>query len=128
MQETPGRSPGPPRRGCRGGRKPSAWQAVFSPFRDSTAPLTAVRSPSGRVSARDANPGHDAFEEIVWLGAHHQVAIGNDVRRDTVDHQLLRLLASRVQVIAVAIGADRRFHSWYIDAGSPGDVAQHVRV
>jgi len=45
----------------------------------------------------------DAFEQIIGLRTHHKVAVGDDVGRDSADHQVFGFGAAGVQVIAEPI-------------------------
>src|ERR1700682_27505 len=103
------------------------------PFWFRNEPGPATRPPGPQPSARrlrgrgaafaDADFGHDALEEIVGLGAHHEIAVGDDVGRDTVDPQLLGFGTTLVEVVAEPILFDRRLHSGDVDPGACRDVA-----
>src|SRR2546422_6136976 len=91
-----------------------------SPFHSSDASLACLLF--------DVKAGHDALEDVVWLGPHDQVAVGDHMRWNPVDHQLLGLGAPGVEVIAIPVRGDGRLHAGRVDTRPYGNLPKHGHV
>src|SRR6266581_8219378 len=73
-------------------------------------PSLALRNRTS-IPPRDSDLCHHALEHVVGLCAHHQVAVGDDVRRNAIDPKLLSLETARIEVVAEPVRVDGGFHA-----------------
>src|SRR5207253_7620905 len=81
--------------------------------RNTATPLLGLAA--GLGSARHVESRHHALEQVVWLRAHNQVAVGDHMRRNAVDHQFLSLGALGVEIISEPVRGHGRLHRGGID-------------